>query len=138
MVELARSGLSRNEVARRAEVSTATVSRVAAAAGVAFDRSRTKNATKAKVADAKARRAQLSLDLLDDVEHVRSVLRGTDRPQGLMHSARAVSELVNSHTQLVAVDASDDTDLDHSKSMLGMIFTGIQTWHTGQQEGGQQ
>lgn len=76
VLRLARSGLSRNEVARRVDVSTATVSRICKAAvpPVTFDRTKIAQATDAKVQDAKARRAAISEGLLDDLGKIRDML----------------------------------------------------------------
>lgn len=68
-------GLSRNEIARRIGRSGRTVSRIADDLGLDFERGeRTRAATEAKKADAKARRAQLALDLLDDAARLREQL----------------------------------------------------------------
>jgi hypothetical protein len=65
-------GLSRNAIATEIGRGVATVSRVAKDLGLSFDRSATQAATQAKVADAKARRAQLMQDLLHDAHKLRS------------------------------------------------------------------
>lgn len=68
-------GLSRNEIARRIGRSGRTVSRIADDLGLDFERGeRTKAATEARKQDAKARRAQLALDLLDDAARLREQL----------------------------------------------------------------
>lgn len=63
--EMHAAGASRNEIARTLGVSGSTVTKWTTRAGLDFDREGTRAATAAKVADAKARRAQLQLDLLD-------------------------------------------------------------------------
>lgn len=65
-------GMGRNDIAAELGRSQSTVSKVAAELGLSFDRSRTEAATTAKVADAKARRAALSLALIGDAERLRS------------------------------------------------------------------
>lgn len=72
--ELAAAGMPRNEIARTLGLSGSTVSKWAKRGDdgpEVFDRSQTKVATAAKVADAKARRAELQLKLLDDAERLR-------------------------------------------------------------------
>jgi len=59
IVELAQSGMGRNEIARTLEVAAGTVSKVCERAGVAFDRRGTEHATRAKVLDARAKRAAM-------------------------------------------------------------------------------
>lgn len=57
-------GCNRNEIARRISRAQSTVSKIARELGLPFDRARTAEATKAKITDAKERRAALSLKLL--------------------------------------------------------------------------
>lgn len=66
--------LSRNAIARKHHVSPGTVSNIAKAAHVtdAFDRSKTENATRARVFDAKAARARLIEDLYGDAQRLRA------------------------------------------------------------------
>ncbi len=67
-------GASLVSIAKKLERSPATVSLHAKRAGLGFDRSKTEKATHAAVADAKARRAALALDLLRDAERLREQL----------------------------------------------------------------
>lgn len=67
-------GLGRNDIARELGRSVSTITAVAKQLGLSFDRSMTAAATAAKVADAKARRAALQLDLLGDAEKLRAQL----------------------------------------------------------------
>lgn len=65
---------SRNQIARDHGVSVSTVSGIAKDAGLtdAFDRSKTKSATRAREVDCKALRAQLKQDLLEDAQRLRA------------------------------------------------------------------
>ncbi len=75
VAQLHAQGLSRNEIARQIGRSGRTVSRIAADLGLTFERGeQVRAATQAKVLDAKARRAQLALDLLADAERMRRAL----------------------------------------------------------------
>lgn len=65
VAELHAQGMSRNDIARQIKRSPSTVTKLARELGLAFDRAATRAATAAKVADAKARRADLALKLLD-------------------------------------------------------------------------
>jgi hypothetical protein len=68
-------GLSRNEIARATGRSGRTVSRLAKELGLTFERGeQVRAATQAKKVDAKAKRAQLALDLLDDAARLRRQL----------------------------------------------------------------
>lgn len=69
--ELHATGMSRNDIARTIGRSARVVSKYAERLGLDFDREQTREATAAKVADAKARRAELQLKLLDDAERLR-------------------------------------------------------------------
>lgn len=72
--ELHGQGLSSSAIAGELGVSQSTISRHARRLGLSFDRSKTKAATEAKVVDAKAKRAQLANDLLDDAAKIRAQL----------------------------------------------------------------
>ncbi|GAA0638141.1 hypothetical protein GCM10010174_69980 [Kutzneria viridogrisea] len=72
--ELHAQGLTRNEIGRAIGRSASTVSKLAKELGLTFDRSKTRAATEAKVADAKSRRAALALNLLGDAERIREQL----------------------------------------------------------------
>jgi transposase-like protein len=60
VIAMIRAGVARNEIARRTSVSTATVSRIAKAEGLSFDRSMTAQATEARVIDLAALRVELA------------------------------------------------------------------------------
>lgn len=68
------AGRNRNQIAKELGRSGSTVSKIAAELGLSFNREATAAATEAKVIDAKARRAQLMHDLLDDAERLRAQL----------------------------------------------------------------
>lgn len=65
------AGKKRNEIAREHGVSPSTVSKIAREENATFDRTMTETATRAKQADNRSRRAQISSDLLDDVQRLR-------------------------------------------------------------------
>lgn len=68
-------GLSRNDIARKMGRSGRTVSRIADALGLTFERGeKTRAATEARKADAKVRRAALALALLEDAERLRQAM----------------------------------------------------------------
>ncbi len=74
VAELHSQSLTRNAIAREMGRSGRTVSRIAADLGLTFERAQVRAATEARKQDAKARRAQLALDLLDDAARLRAQL----------------------------------------------------------------
>ena len=74
VVDLARQGLGRNEIAAQTGVAAASVTKIVADAGLSFDRSATKAAVEARSIDAKAKRAELMIGLLDDAQKMRDRL----------------------------------------------------------------
>jgi hypothetical protein len=72
--QLHTAGACRNDIAREIGRSPSTVSKLAKQLGLSFDRSKVKAATAAKAADAKAKRAVLMNNLLDDAERLRQQL----------------------------------------------------------------
>lgn len=75
IIKLIRAEMPRNQIARECGVSTATVSRIARAEGLTFDRAQTKAATQARSVDLAAGRIQLaekmlaaSIDMLDRID----------------------------------------------------------------------
>ncbi|TAK89315.1 MAG: hypothetical protein EPO06_11660 [Burkholderiaceae bacterium] len=67
VLDLAEQGVSRNQIARDLQISAGSVTNIIRAAGKtnAFDRSRTENATRARVVDLAARRASIAETMLD-------------------------------------------------------------------------
>lgn len=61
-------GLTLRQTARRLGFSAPVVSKQTKKLGIAWDRSQTKNATEARIADARARRAALEQKFLDEAE----------------------------------------------------------------------
>ncbi|HEX3781690.1 MAG TPA: GcrA family cell cycle regulator [Pseudonocardiaceae bacterium] len=64
-------GMSRNEIAAQVGRSVGSVTNVASRLGLSFDRTATKAATAAKVADARSKRAEEMNALLDDARRLR-------------------------------------------------------------------
>lgn len=67
-------GATRNDIAKALKRSASTITRVCGDLGLSFDRTATKAATAAKVADAKSKRAEIMQGLLDDVQKLRAQL----------------------------------------------------------------
>lgn len=77
IMAMAEDGFSRNAIARELMISPSTVSKVAAEEEITFDRSASAAAVAAKQADAKARRADIQLKLVDKAE---DFLHSIDQP----------------------------------------------------------
>lgn len=74
IIDLHAAGRKRNEIAREAGVAPASVTKVCQQEGLTFDRTATRAAVAAKVVDAKERRAELTLLLLEDAHRLRQQL----------------------------------------------------------------
>lgn len=137
-------GLSRNDIARTMGRSGATISKHAAAAGLSFERGpEVEAATAAKVADGKARRAQMMLKLLDDAERLRLQLfapttlhsfggkdhtyRTAEVDQPLFRDQRDIMGAVSvALTASMRLDLHDgDPGVDDAKSMLRALTEGL-------------
>ncbi|TQN27482.1 hypothetical protein FHX37_4202 [Haloactinospora alba] len=142
---------SRNAISREHGVSPSTVAKVAQENGNedAFDRTQTAHATRARVADNAARRAEIvsrlyehashQLDRLDRTEHERSEVSAGKLvqwtaddlpPQDVRALIQAAGHATQHAVKLESVDAS--TGSDDAASMLSRLAEGIrQTWQNG-------
>ncbi|BFM23499.1 hypothetical protein [Microbacterium sp. che218] len=92
IVALGREGVPRNRIAREVGVSVGSVSKYSKAAGVSFDRRKTRAATAAAKVDSEVRRQALGADLLTDLETARRELAAAEKPKTLRdHRDRAAS-----------------------------------------------
>jgi hypothetical protein len=144
--ELHAQGMSRNDIAREMDRSGSTISRHAAAAGLSFERGpEVEAATAAKIADAKARRAQMMLDLLDDADKLRLQLfaattihsfGGKDHTYNSKHVDQplfkdqrdimgAVSLALNASMRLDHHDT--DGGAEGARSMVSQLFGALKT-----------
>ena len=136
----------RNQIARDHGVSVSTVTKVAKKSGStdAFDRSQTENATRAAVADSRARRALLAADLLEDASKLRDRAwkaysyyeRGMGGPELVTLDLPPLKEVKEAYVALgVAVDKHvvlerhDATDPGMMGSLLGSLLDGLQRKH---------
>jgi transposase-like protein len=157
--ELADEGYSVREVAARLGVAPSTITRNAQRMGLSFDRSATERATSARVADAKARRAETAARLIDlvngeldrlnrpyrthafvggqDAGYLEHVLPQPDAAARLA-IIRAAGHLVDKHLKLAEFDG-DDSRLEHAKSVMGAIYEGlVRTYPDLDREGARQ
>lgn len=127
VARLAGTGMSRNKIAERLGVSTATVTRAARLRGVEFDRSRTIAATEAAVHDAKASRASLAGRMVAAAHagldaYYQALAAGEDGAARNYMTAAAVAS--DKHLALDLHDRTDTRSLSAvdawAKAMLGM------------------
>jgi transposase-like protein len=144
--ELADEGYSVREVAARLGVAPSTITRNAQRMGLSFDRSATERATAARVADAKARRAETAARLIDMVNteldrlnrpyRVHAFVGGQDaaylehvlpQPDAAARLAiiRAAGVLADKHVKLAEFDG-DESGLTEAKSLINGIWEGLQ------------
>lgn len=149
--QLHADGCNRNEIARRIGRAQSTVSKIARELDLDFDRTRTAEATKAKVADAKLRRAQLASDLLDDAARLRKQLwepcvlvkiggkdniatrEPLDQPlfEDQLKIVQATGLAADRHARLVELDA--DQGIDDARAMLTGLAEALgQAWRNDQ------
>ncbi|MEU3162914.1 hypothetical protein [Streptosporangium sp. NPDC006930] len=147
ILDAIKAGGKRNEIARAHGVGAGTVTKIAQEAGIAFDRSVTKNATEAKKADNAALRASTSRRLLVkanefldqmDAEHVAFNFGGKDNTYNEKRLPRPpVSDLRNLMTAAaVAIDKhlviekhDSGTGAEQAASLLGAMFADMQERH---------
>lgn len=147
--------LARNEIARRMHRSGKTISRIATELGLTFDRgAEVQAATEARKADAKARRAALSLALLEDAERLRvqmwqpakafnfggkdNTYAETTLEQPTFADKRNITQAVGVLVERsVRLDEYDAGDSGQVGSLLGALFNRLQTAHgTGDEPAG--
>lgn len=140
-------GLGRNAIAAQIGRSASTVSKLAKAAGLTFDRRTTKQATAARIADARSRRSELMLTFLDDAARLRAQIwqpheyidhGGKDfdearwtqpepSPADKRHLMQAASLAVDRSLKLDLHDK--DTGADEIGSLLGGLFDRLRDRH---------
>jgi hypothetical protein len=139
------AGRNRNQIAKEIGRSGSTVSKIAEQLGLSFNRDAVQAATEARVADAKARRAELMHALLDDAQKLRQQLfapttihsfggkdntyASRDVNQPLFKDQRDIMQATNTAiTASLRIDDHDANtgDTDAAKSMLGSLAAGLQ------------
>ncbi|WP_133061535.1 hypothetical protein [Streptosporangium minutum] len=120
---------SRGQIARDHEVSTTTVSKIAADAGIdsPFSREKTQKATEARVIDNKARRTQLASGSLEAAEEALAEIRKTLPGSALRDLAITYGVLIDKH---VAIEKHDSgSGAEQAVSLLGAMFADMQGRH---------
>jgi hypothetical protein len=153
--ELHAASRNRNQIARELGRSGSTISKIAGELGLSFDRTTVKAATEARVADARARRAALMLDLLDDAQRLRRQIwqphtyidhggrnfvearweQPEPTPADKLKLMQAAGTATNASLRLDLHDGDGSTD--SAKSMLGALATGLQAAYSQLQPPGE-
>ncbi|MEV4689423.1 hypothetical protein [Microbacterium sp. LWH3-1.2] len=115
IIELARAGGARNKIAAEVGVGVGTVSRYAKAAGLSFDRSRTRAATEAARIDNAAKREALAIDVLSEVASTLASMKLSGPPTSTREEdqrARAVASLSRAMGETFRASPIGDTTVD--------------------------
>lgn len=144
--ELHSQGLGRNDIAKAIGRSASTVTKLAGELGLSFSRAATQAATDAKVADARARRADLALDLLADAERLRRELwepckafnfGGRDNTYNEVQldqptfadKLKIMQAAATAVDKALRLDDHDSGDTGTVGSLLGSLFDRMQATH---------
>ena len=124
-----KTGKPRNAIARKHGVSPSTVTKIAKSAGAtdAFDRSQTKAATEARIADAAAERASLVTASLAAAKAALARMY-EDLSQASARDAAVIFGIaVDKHLALERHNSG--ADADRAASLLGAILSDLQARH---------
>lgn len=151
--ELHAQGLGRNAIAREIGRAQRTVSVIAAELGLTFDTSMTEDATRARVAQLAALRADTALDLHIDALKLTQQMwepatvfafggkdntfasRQVDEPPAADKKALMTAAGVALEKSLKLVPPADDSGADAARSLVGQLLTGLASVHREQQQG---
>lgn len=154
--QLHAQGLGRNEIARRIDRAQRTVSVIAAELGLVFDTSMTEDATRARVAQLAALRADAAVDLhLDGMKLAQQMWepaliynfggkdntyedREVDEPPAIDKKALMSAAGIAFEKSLKLVPPSDEGGADDARSMVGQLITGLTAIHRAQQQEAEQ
>lgn len=156
VADLHAQGLSRNEIARRSGRAQRTVSVIAAELGLSFDTSLTEEATRARVAQLAALRADTAIDLhLDALKLTQAMWepakvfnfggkdntfasRQVDEPPAADKKALMTAAGIALEKSLKLVPPAEDAGADDARSMLGQLMRGLKAAYdeAASEEGG--
>lgn len=131
-----RAGGRRNEVARRFNRSPGSVSKIAAAEGIEFDRSQTKKATAAARYDSQAARMQI---IDEGFEKARTILRSINEPRDFQAWTVGLGTLVDK-ARLETGEATHRGEYSHRYSKdreerFERLFGQLDAYRTGIDDG---
>jgi hypothetical protein len=144
LTDIRTGGQSARQIGRTHGISDATVRRIARAEGItdAWSRDKTEKATRARVADNAAKRAQLQSDLLDDAQKFRDrawskykiAVAGPDGAEIVELELPPLPDAARAYTAIGIIvdkdrayerDKSGSGGTDHARSMLGQLMSGL-------------
>lgn len=114
---LAEQGFGRNEIARRTGIPNTTVTEIARAIGVKFDRAQTKQALKARLTDLKLAQMGIAEGLSEDLTHARIMLRTATNRRDMAFAAKTISDLARAASSLTPALTEADS-LEETKDWL--------------------
>ncbi|MFF0402050.1 hypothetical protein [[Kitasatospora] papulosa] len=124
VIVLAQQGVGRNEISRRTGIPAVTVSRIAAAEGLKFDRAKMERPLKARIADLKLAQAGIAEGLQEDVTFARVLLRTARTHRDYAFAAKAISDLTQSVQRMTPEVTSAET-LEDAKDFLTDLKQGL-------------
>jgi transposase-like protein len=138
VLALARSGRSRNAIAREVGCGTSTVSRICRAGGVSFVATArtTRAATEVRQADQAARRTELAGGILGDISVARTWLAQAEDARELRDTAQAIRSLADAHARLAMVPGDSTAELDGARSMLVTLHGALTGYAAGAGDAG--
>jgi len=129
VIVLAQQGFGRNEIARRTGFSTATVSRLAKAHGIEFDRAKMERPLKARLDDLRAAQAGAAEGLSEDLIIARTVFRMSRTPRDYAFAAKAITDIQASlYKAMQAATPTQGEEIDDAKSFMGDLMTNIKAF----------
>jgi len=117
VVVLAQQNLSRNEIARRTGIPAVTVSRIAKANGITFDRAKMERPLKARIMDLKVAQAGIAEGLQEDVAVARMLLRTARTHRDYAFASKAISDLTQA-VQRMTPELTEEDSLQETKDWL--------------------
>ncbi|MFI5640316.1 hypothetical protein ACIA8H_23315 [Streptomyces goshikiensis] len=124
VVVLAQQGIGRNEIARRIGIPPVTVSAIAKANGIKFDRTKMAQPLKARLEDLKMAQLGAAEGLMEDLIRARTVFRMARTPRDYAFAAKAISDLTQSAQRMTPQLTNHDAN-ESAKSLLGDLMVGI-------------
>lgn len=151
IIRLHGEGLGRNEIARRTGRAQRTVSVICAEEGLVFDTSMTEDATRARVAQLAALRADAAVDLLLDALKLTQQMwepatiynfggkdntyreKQVGQPPAIDKKALMTAAGIAFEKSLKLVPPADDAGASDARSMLGQLMSGLKAVYDEQQ-----
>lgn len=126
VIVLAQQGVGRNEISRRTGVSTASVSRIAAAEGIKFDRVKMERPLKARIADLKLAQAGIAEGLQEDVTFARVLLRTARTHRDYAFAAKAIGDLTQA-VQRMTPEITSAEAIEETKDFMVELHKEMQS-----------